>query len=64
MCEAIELMRMTPDNLGFDAFDTFNKEFPHLEVPLELLDARHEFECYQFYFVTFFINSTIYCNLL
>ena len=57
MTEAMELMRMTPENLAFAALDAFSNEYPEMGVPQKLLDAKHEFECYQFYFVGF-LNKT------
>lgn len=47
MDEAMELMRMAPESLGADYFQ---EKFPDVEVPIRLLDAKYEFECYQFYF--------------
>uniref|UniRef100_A0A914LZC2 Nuclear pore complex protein n=1 Tax=Meloidogyne incognita TaxID=6306 RepID=A0A914LZC2_MELIC len=50
MDEAMELIRMVPETLSDDAIDCFQKKFHDMEVPVRLLDAKYEFECYQFYF--------------
>ena len=60
MDEAMELIRMVPETLSDDAIDCFQKKFQDMEVPVRLLDAKYEFECYQFYFVCFIFLLEIF----
>lgn len=57
IAEALELLRITPEDLAAQVEDIFmSVEAAEIDRPDRLIDAQQEYECYILYFVSFILS--------